>query len=159
MTLRHLVFSLCISACCIPSEGQQIVVKLETGNVDKISLLSSPKIQFTSSEFLIHTPEYDITYPLTQIDGYYFIPSSEASINDTPVSDAEESQTMQLENDVILIYGVKTSSIIEIFNCSGMKIMDKKLEPGAICHLSLESLSPGFYIARSGNCSIKFLRK
>lgn len=160
MNIRLLLTFILVCAGQVFLNAQQVIIKLSDGNSERISLLSSPKIQFTSSEFLISTSDCEIRYPLLDVKGYYFIPAQPSDgVEESELSESTDYPIIKIGRDVISITGLTNPVSIEIFNQNGTKVLDKRIVPDKINVLSLQTLSSGIYIARIGNRSIKFLRK
>lgn len=160
MNIRLFLTLILVFAGQIPLNAQQVIIKLSDGNSERISLLSSPKIQFTSSEFLISTSDCEIRYPLLDVKGYYFIPAqSSDGVDESELSESTDYPNIKIGRDAIHITGLSNPVSIEIFDINGTKVLDKKIVPDKINVMPLQTLSSGIYIARVGNRSIKFLRK
>ncbi len=140
----------CGSVCAEPT-----FVTIEFKDLTKKSfvLSESPTFQFRNDSLVVNG-DASTAYQFEKVAKYYF----EGELSGIPAIEANEVRVTYLDNQNILVEGLKAGSNVELFSMLGQLIEKKSAKNGEALQFKLPS-TKGVYVLKVDNQSIKIVKK
>ncbi|MCR5496332.1 MAG: T9SS type A sorting domain-containing protein [Paludibacteraceae bacterium] len=132
------------------------VVSIEFKDLTKKSfvLSESPKFQYRNDSLVVNGSA-STAYPFQNVSKFYFEDSEESGI---PAVASNEVRVTYLDNQNILVEGLKAGSNVELFSLLGQLIEKKSTKDGEALQFKLPN-DKGVYVLKVDNQSIKIVKK
>lgn len=131
-----------------------LIVHLKSGEVVYYSFSEQPKVTYSGTDLLLTTTKTKVEYPLANLQKFTFGDMANG-IGDVLINKAE----MKLENGAIVVTNAKPSSVVSIYNASGMLAKSHVVDENGNAYISSSNLKEGIYIIKSDNVTFKFIKK
>lgn len=143
---------ICGSVCAEPT-----FVTIEFKDLTKKSFLlaDSPVFQYKNDSLVVNG-DASTAYQLEKVSKYYFADAGEGS--NIPAVASNEVRVTYLDNQNILVEGLKAGSNVELFSLLGQLIEKKSSTNGEALQFKLPD-TKGVYVLKVNDQSIKIVKK
>lgn len=149
-----LLLSLLIGGATSLLAQTALIVHQKSGEVVYYSFSEQPKVTYSGTDLVLTTSKTKVEYPLANLLKFTFGDMANG-VEDVMESKAE----VKLGNGAIALTGAKPSSVVSIYNASGMLINSQTVDENGNAYLSSSNLAEGIYIIKSDNVTFKFMKK
>lgn len=160
MKTRRMLLALCLLVgtltAAAQSDSPKLVVWQKNGEKVVFDLDKLPETTFGGGVLTIKTTTATVAYQLSNILRYTYENVKETGVELQP---ADRSIKINERGDEVVFRNLKPGSVVTLYDLRGQLLEQRKAESLSPLTISVQNRPGGVYIVKSGNETIKLLRK
>lgn len=121
-----------------------LVIMLTDGTVEKVPLLTEPRITYQDSLFVVTTALYTKTLPRNKVKGYRFKLEDANGVEIVPASNTRQEMEWKVVDRELRLSRLPNGSIITLYTVNAQQIMTTRRS--GRCAINLSRLASGVYL-------------
>lgn len=154
--MKRLLLSICLLFATLPNISAQeianaLVIRLLSGETATYLLQEKPHIRFTATDLVITWGEYEASYPVADLERYYFKHIEQTGLDNL----SEELLSLHQAENELIVTGMKQDGVVNVYTPSGVMIATAKESNDGDAVIQMENFADGVYIVKYGNKTTK----